>query len=109
MSTSKKPVRRRLPSIDWQSLTFMGGWVDRPDGRSLFVYVAGIRQDAWIALAVEGPGRGDLRAILDDHGHRLIGEFANLPAARRAVEDFSRRWRRSRARVEECACDEVAA
>lgn len=123
MATSKKKTRstrsgagyvkrsssRRAPSIDWQALTFLGGFSRRADGRVLFVYVAPKRDDAWLALAVEGPSGGDPRAMLDDHGHRLIGEFATGEAAQRAAESFARKWWMHRAPVEECACDEVSA
>lgn len=123
MPTSKKKTRsrrggagyvqrvaaRRPAQVDWQPITFLGGFLQRDDGRLLFVYVAPRRDDAWLALAVEGPGRGDPRAVLDDHGHRLIGEFATGEAAQRAAEHFARRWLVRRVPVEACACDEVSA
>jgi hypothetical protein len=48
------------------------------------------------------------RAFLGDHGHRLVGEFATMAAAQRALEIFSRRWMRGRT-IEECDCDVVLA
>lgn len=105
-----KSVRKlRTPLIRWEPLTFIGGWLTRSDGRTLFVYVAAKREDAWLALAVEGPGRGDVHAVLDDHGHRLIGEFVTGEKAQQASERFARRWLSKQSKIEDCACDEVAA
>jgi hypothetical protein len=105
----KSARKSRVPTIRWEPLTFIGGWVTRSDGRILFVYVAPRREDDWIALAVEGPGGKDPQAALDDHGHRLIGEFVTGEAAQRAAERFARRWLSKQSKIEECACDEVAA
>lgn len=109
MAASKKPSppkRKRPAPLVWRTLSFLGAWVRRPDGRKLFVYVAD-DDGEWVALAVEGPDKGDAHAVLDDHGHRMIGQFANGPAAQRAAAGFARRWMRSRAKIDECGCLEI--
>ena len=112
VSGMRKTSSKRSVPITWRVVSFFGAWVRRDDDdRQLFVYVAqGGADKPWIALAVEGPtGIVDPRAILDDHGHRLIGEFANGPAAQRASEGFAKKWLRGHVRIEDCACEEVAA
>ncbi len=108
MTSRKKSVRRKAVSIDWRPLSLLGAWVCRPDGRKLFVYVAPDGDD-WLCVAVEAPDHAEPRAVLADHGHRLIGQFASGTAAQRAAEGFARRWLRGRKKIDACDCDEVAA
>lgn len=86
-------------------MAFLGAGASRGDKRDLFLYVAGGGR-RWIALALEGPREDDLLAVLGDHAHRLIGEFANPAAAQRAAEGFARRWRRGK-KIAECGCEDI--
>lgn len=83
-------------------MAFLGSNLSRRDGRDLFLYVAG-GAEQWLALAFEGPCNDNPIAVLGDHGHRLVGEFANPAAAQRAVEGFAKRWLRG-AKIDGCAC-----
>jgi hypothetical protein len=87
-------------------MAFLGTNVSKPNGRDLFLYVAG-GGEQWMALAFEGPRDDNPLAVLNDHAHRLVGEFANPAAAQRAAEGFARRWQRG-AKIDACGCNDIA-
>jgi len=109
MSRAPSPKRPRRPKIPttfaWQPLSFLGTSVSRSDGRELFLNVAG-GAERWFALAFEGPRDASPFTLLDDHAHRLIGEFANPAAAQRAGEGFAKRWLRG-VKIDECRCLDI--
>lgn len=43
--------------------------------------------------------------VLDDHGHRIVGEFDSLPQALEAAENFGLQWSLGRP-IERCDCTE---
>ena len=88
-------------------MAFLGSNVPRNDGRDLFLYVAG-GGERWLALAFEGPRDDNPIAVLGDHAHRLIGEFANPSAAQHALEVFAKKWLRG-AKIDECGCGDIKA
>lgn len=97
----------RTKPLPWQTASFLFTIVPGLDNkRGLFVYVAG-EDDNWLAVAVEGPRDRGPQALLGDHAHQLIGEFANLAAAQRAAEGFARRWLRGK-KIGECGCEDIA-
>lgn len=105
--TRRRPANRRKATFDWnwKPLAFLGASITRED-RELFLYVSPCTSQRWIVLAFEGPVTGDARAILSDHGHELVGDYATLTKAQRAAESFGKSWLR-RSTVAPCGCDEV--
>lgn len=105
--TAKRSVAKPVV-FDWRVMMQEHAIVTRPDGRMLYVAFtfAGTK---FAAVAVEGPAGAKAEQILADHGHHLIGRYQKHETARRECESFARRWLRSSASVEECACDEVGA
>jgi len=101
-------LRRGPFPLNWQMMNFVGAVVPRADKRNLILYVAG-EGDEWLALALEVPSvpkSRDPSAILDDHAHRMIGEFANPAAAQRAAAGFARRWLKG-TKIDECRCEDI--
>jgi hypothetical protein len=95
--------------LNWQPMNFVSVAVPRADKRNLILYVAG-EAEQWVALALEVPRvpkSRDPRAILDDHAHRMIGEFANPEAAQRAAAGFAKRWLKG-TKIDECRCEDIA-
>ena len=86
-------------------MAFVGANVHRDGKRELFLYVAG-GDETWMALAFEGPRSKNPLAVLGDHAHRLIGEFATMTAAQRASESYARRWMRG-ATIVGCGCEDI--
>lgn len=98
-------VRKNQPA-QWLIMAFHAANFSRGDGRSIVVFVGGPDDDGeYAAIVLEGATKDfGTSAVLHDHGHRVIGTFANDAAARRAAEGFARRWIKSGKSVEECAC-----
>jgi hypothetical protein len=80
----------------------------RPDGRALATQINETDDGQYGITAVET----DLNArkaddVFDDHGHKMLGKFATLEAAKRVCEKFAARWAKSGKSVEACACEEI--
>jgi len=103
----RRPAKARHSEVfTWSPYAYLGSRVFR-SGRELFLYVSG-SGEKWIALAVEGPSDGDPHAVLADHGHRIVGEFATSAAAQRAAQGFAKKWLRGK-QIEDCGCGEISA
>jgi hypothetical protein len=90
----------------WAPYAYLGARVFR-SRRELFLYVSG-GGETWIAMAFEGPSNGGAHAVLADHGHRIVGEYASSAAAQRAAQGFAKKWLRGKS-IEDCGCGEVSA
>jgi len=109
-ATAPRRGRRRRASLSaWYVRRFLAMVARRAmDERSLYLAVNGDGRK-WLAMAVEGPTLvPNPAALFDDHGHKAIGIFASMGAAKRAARSFARRWQRGY-EIEECPCDEVSA
>jgi hypothetical protein len=99
-------AKKRTPQrIEWNLVTFLRTIASRSDGRSLIMQVGG-DGDSWFAIGVEVPRASNALEVLDDHAHRLVGEFANPKAAQRAAETFTRRWLRG-TKIDACGCKRI--
>ena len=106
-------AKRPDPAADavrWRIVSFQAVRFKRLDGRSLLVQVMEDIDDddgEYGVLALEAATGADPQAILNNHGHKILGKFATETAAKRVGEAFGRRWMRSGLSVEACGCDDI--
>jgi hypothetical protein len=95
--------------MKWSIRAFRESQWKRRDGRSLSIQLwdTGDRYAAF-AVEVATAGIGSVDAVLEDHGHKMIGTWSSELAAQRGAEAFAKRWQKSRKSVEACACEEIA-
>lgn len=98
---------KKSPTLAWVPQTFLGGVVERGDGRALVVSVAQLQRDRWLVIAVETlAGIQAVEDVFVDHAHQNLGEFANLRTAQRAAEAFVKKWLRAKS-PDACPCEEI--
>lgn len=77
--------------------------------RKLAINVANEELDGtgqWIAVALETEGRG-VEAILEQHGHHVIGKFDELAEALLEGGAYGQGWYLgAKAKIEPCACED---
>lgn len=67
-------------------------------------------KDGWAVLALASPkDAATADDILDNHGHKLVGQYPAVADAMKAGEAYARAWAKGHkaARVGDCACDEI--
>lgn len=60
----------------------------------------------WMVLALESDG-DDMRAVLADHAHKLVGRAASPAAAFRRAETYAREWLAKPELEPACTCGEI--
>jgi hypothetical protein len=50
----------------------------------------------------------DLEHPLDDHSHKVLGRFEELPAAMQAAEDYEESWAEGYVSLSPCDCGEIS-
>lgn len=93
----------------WRKLVQHAWAAERPDGRRLACLVNG-HGTRFLAVALE-TNVGGLTDVLDDHSHKVIGEYRDLRKAKNAAERFARAWQKHApaTAVPACECDEMPA
>jgi len=75
------------------------------NGRRLAVTVMQRAGSAWELVAAE---LRDLQNPLDDHSHKVLGRFEELPVAIAAAEDYEESWAEGLLTLKPCDCEEIA-
>lgn len=108
-AVSKKPLLEVVAdSGEWLTVTALMRLFKRHDGRVLGMQINETGDGAFGITALETNLKArELDDVLDDHGHKTLGKFATLDAAKKASKKFAARWKKSGKSVEACACEEI--
>lgn len=107
--SSKKKAKRAVPSLEWTSYAMFSGIV-RGQDKTLMVVVTS-QSGRWSVSALETPTAlvGSVQGVFDDHAHKVIGTYDDIPSAFRAAESFALSWGKKHkvARFDVCTCEAI--
>lgn len=110
--STKRPPDTAPLALDWAVSAQWLAKVGERDGRTLAVGVATLagKKSGWAVFGLDTPAdAGSTADVLDDHAHKMIGEYATPGEAFGAAESFARAWLRGfrSCKIERCDCVEL--
>lgn len=97
-------------AFDWQAAQLVGS--TRARGRVLSITLV-FNGGEWLPLAIETDkaNANNMEAILNSHGHKVIGHFTEPAKALEAVDAYARAWFAGDegAMIAACSCSDIVA